>query len=1112
MAGTTAYVAALNKALGHGDATEHTHRPALQEWIQSFRDGVTATNEPKKSAIGMPDYDVKAHRRHGTLSVGKIEAKDVGSPLDKLLDDSRRDRPRTRDGEQLKRYLAAYPNVILTDYVKFIWLVKGEETLRASLGAVVDGHVDVTATGPADAERLVEAFLSQQPQRIRSAKALAEKMAGTAAIIHDVVTQGLNTGTLTSATTGLKDSFKETLVADLTDAQFADMLAQTLAYGLFAARVQFDGSKAFTRQVAATAIPRTNPFLRGLFAYLTGPELDDEPHAGLVDDLAQLLADTDIAAVLKNFGAERRDPIVHFYETFLAAYDPSLRDIRGVYYTPLPVVAYIVASVDHALKDAFGLQDGVADTAKTSDGEHKVLILDPATGTSTFLYEVIATVRRTFVDKKKTGLWAPYVREHLLPRLFGFEIMMAPYAVAHLKLALQLAGKDLPENEREDIAYDFATDERVAVYLTNALEPGETHSSLPLGKFISDEANAASAVKTDKPIMVVVGNPPYQGQSANASTRREYVPAKTKTGKGRYRTVKTAIGGLLDTYYQVDGASLGERNPKWLQDDYVKFIRSGQSRIDTTGHGVLAYVTNHTYLDAPTFRGMRQSLLTSFDHIYVLDLHGSTRRREVNPNGGVDENVFDQIQQGVAIAVFVKTSDSPAPATVHYADLWGSRTDKYAWLDAHRISDTQWSEFVPTTPFYSFRPEDPATRAEWDAAPSLTEVFPVHSTGVVTHRDEFAIDTRAERLRARLDDFCDPKLSHEKARAKYFGTSSRTTASGIVYKAGDNRDWNMAERRDALMKEPRREAAIKPITHRPFDNRHIFYHRDAVDSMKADVMRHMIAGPNLGLISARSNKSPTQDQFFVTNLMSEVKAGEATTGSVLFPLWLYPVSHEGTLPLGDDREANLGPIVATMLKDRINLDLISEPHGDLTNTVGPKDVLDYIYAVVHSRSYRLRYLPFLRSDYPHVPFTSDRESFRALCQLGRRLVDLHTLTADDLEDGPATAPSKGSGLVEKIPLSKRWIPADDPETPGVIVLNPDSGKDGAQQVLEGVSQDVWEMHVGGHRVLHKWLDARAGDQLTYDETVHLVRTVNALSATLEVQDAIEELLTEWPLT
>lgn len=835
--------------------------------------------------------------------------------------------------------------------------------------------------------------------------------------------------------------------------------------------------------------------------------------------------------VLRDFGAEgRRDPVIHFYETFLAAYDPSLRDIRGVYYTPTPVVQYIVQSIDRLLVTKFGIPDGLADTSRVPEsagsaevGNHKVLVLDPATGTSTFLYEVISLIRERVKNAGMTGAWPSYVREHLLPRLFGFEVMMAPYAVAHLKLGLQLAGQDLPPEERAAFAYDFAADDRARVYLTNTLDPGETRTNILLGEFISDEANAAAYVKTEKPIMVVLGNPPYQGQSMNTSERVQ------TDARGRKKKVRTFIGNLIDDYYSIKGVRLDEKNPKWLQDDYVKFIRFGQDRIDRTGHGVLAFVTNHTYLDAPTFRGMRASLLESFNDIYIIDLHGSTRRREKNPNGGTDENVFDQIQQGVCIAIFVKESDNPAPGVVHHHERWGTRDEKYEWLSTQNVATTDFTSVIPSAPFYGFHPEDSDIKAEWEASEPVKNMFPVSSTGVVTHRDGLVTDTDPARLRARISDFVNPSNSDADVRRRLFGTTQRTTSTGITYKAGDNRDWTLPEKRRALQSRPATEhdEAYQLIHYRPFDTRAIFYHRDVVDSLKRDVMQHMLDGPNVGLVTARSNKSQTQDQFLVSTMMTEVKTGEATTGSVLFPLWLYgdasldaEAGSEGQLLTvadvrGSSRTPNLSKAIIDLLRTRLDLRLVDADYGDLSGTVGPRDLLNYVYAIGYSRTYRVRYANFLRRDYPHIPITSDLTLFKDLCAMGQRLIDLHTFESLDLASGPAF-PAGGSGeIATAFPL---WVPSGETPPDGGdaadvdrIYINRDGAQDATGQYFTGVDEEVWEYQIGGHKVLAKWFKARRGDRLSYDDVQHIRRMVVALSGTIAVQDEIEETIATWPI-
>jgi predicted helicase len=624
------YLKAVEKALAAGNATEHTYRPALQHFIESQGNGVTATNEPKRVSCGAPDYIVT----RGETPLGYIEAKDIGKPLD-----------REEKSEQMGRYLEGLDNLLLTDYLEFRWYVRGEHVQTARLGTydAVKARVRVEAGGAEEVEKLVAGFLTEVIPTVTSPKELAERMARVARLIRDTISRAFKTEGAGGSLHEQMKGFRAVLLHDLTEEQFADMYAQTICYGLFAARVNHRGTEAFTRRHAAYELPRTNPFLRKLFQHVAGPDIEGEPHAWAVDGLADLLNRTNISAILQDFGrsTRREDPVVHFYETFLAAYDPKMREARGVYYTPEPVVSYIVRSVDHILKTDFKLAGGLADASKIKikdakgkvvDEVHKVLVLDPATGTGTFLYSVINHIFESF--KRNQGMWSAYVSEHLLPRLFGFELLMAPYAVAHMKLGLQLA----------ETGYDFQRDERLRVYLTNTLEEvkqlGRTDG---FTRWLTDEAAAASHIKQERPVMVVMGNPPYSGHSANTGL---WI-ANLLHGRD------TQTGEKVANYFEVDGKPLGERNPKWLNDDYVKFIRFAQWRIEQTGYGVLAFITNHGYLDNPTFRGMRQSLMETFDDIYVLNLHGNSKKKERAPDGSKDENVFD-IQQGVAISLMVK--------------------------------------------------------------------------------------------------------------------------------------------------------------------------------------------------------------------------------------------------------------------------------------------------------------------------------------------------------------------------------------------------------------------------------------------------------------------------
>lgn len=575
------YLDRVEKDLKAGHATEHTHRAALSALLEGMLPGVHATNEPKRGKYGAPDYLIT--RDDVTLGYG--EAKDVGVSLGD-----------TEKGEQLKRYRAALPNLLLTDYLEFRWYVEGEKReAGAVLGEWRGGKLHRSPDGPASLASLLTGFAEQKPQPITSALDLARRMARLTRLMHDMVRDILTKGEASDTLKGLLMAFRETILPSLTEDDFADMYAQTLAYGLFAARVGHKGTR-FTRQDAARSIPKTNPLLQKLFYTLTGPDLDDEPYVTLVDDLAALLSQADMVEILSEFGTANRqeDPIVHFYETFLAQYDPKLREQRGVYYTPTPVVDYIVRSVDALLKRDFSLTDGLGDTEKTTfttsdDSGHRVqkevprlLIMDPATGTGTFPFQIIRLLRERFAASSSAGQWPAYVREHLLHALYGFELMMAPYAVAHLKLSMELEGLDMPSDtpaEQEQRAQQTVMlQERLNIYLTNTLDDPNHETTRLKGPFqvISDEAVQAGRIKADYPIMVVLGNPPYSGHSANNSQWIDDLLKGTVRMKGKVDKARRTAGN----YYEVDGKSIKDRGGlKWIQADENKFIRWAQSKI-----------------------------------------------------------------------------------------------------------------------------------------------------------------------------------------------------------------------------------------------------------------------------------------------------------------------------------------------------------------------------------------------------------------------------------------------------------------------------------------------------------------------------------------------------
>ena len=875
------------------------------------------------------------------------------------------------------------------------------------------------------------------------------------------------------------------------------MFAQTLAYGLFAARVNLlslpKDSDEFNRQNAVRHIPQANPFIRRIFSLMSDPALDGEPFVGFIDDLAQLLGNADMEAVLSGFGARaaRQDPILHFYETFLAAYDPALRERRGVYYTPEPVVSYIVRSVDRLLRERFGCPEGLADystvaynTLEYTGGEetvekqsHRVLVLDPACGTGSFLYAVIDHIREHYRNADNAGMWDGYVKDHLLPRLFGFELLMAPYAMAHLKLGMQLAGQDLPPEHRPDWAYDFASSrergtERLGVYLTNSLEEGEMQ--VPMSgpyRIITDEANSAVEIKRDMPIMVVLGNPPYSGHSANASRRPARPERNEKGGK------LTWIGELIEDYKQVDGKGLGERNTKWLQDDYVKFIRFGQHRIHKTGAGILAFVTNHGYLDAPTFRGMRQQLMNTFTDIYLLDLHGNSRMGERAPDGGVDENVFD-IQQGVAIAIFVKEPDKDGPALLRHSELYGEREAKYEILSESDISTTAWTVLAPESPDYRFKPWDIDAGQEYLQWPSVRTIFPSNSLGFQTHRDKTAIAFDKQSLFNQVESYLNAKPDPDK--------------------------W---------------EQYSCIVDYRPFDRRYGYLSTEVTDRPRLSVTGPMLKD-NLSLNLVRQTKLAHWSHSLVSRHPTPAIFVEIKDGSSIFPLYTYPSeqSVEQGLYQPGERQPNLAPGFTAELEQRLGLRFVPGGEGERSpepvEGFGPEDVFHYIYAIFHSPTYRQRYDQFLRADFPRVPLVDDVELFRNLVDLGGQLTEAHLLESTPSSATAVSFPVTGDNVIEK-GYPKYYEPGETPpgETAAIqrgrVYISANTQRSRKRgQYFDGIPPEVWEFRVGGYQPMDKWLKDRRSRALSYDDLSHYRRVAAALQETIGLMEEVDRAITD----
>ncbi len=653
---------------------------------------------------------------------------------------------------------------------------------------------------------------------------------------------------------------------------------------------------------------------------------------------------------------------------------------------------------------------------------------------------------------------------------------------------MQLAGQDIAKATRKSWAYDFSGDERLGVYLTNTLEAVDRQVELfgPL-RVISEEANAAAHVKRDLPILVVMGNPPYSGISANKGNWVDDLL------KGRLPD-----GSSVASYYEVDGKPIGERKV-WLQDDYVKFLRWGQWRIERTGAGILAFITNHGYLDNPTFRGMRQALMNAFTAIYTLNLHGSTKKRERVPGGVKDENVFD-IQQGVAISVFVKEAGKSGPATIHHADLWGGRERKYQWLRDHGLDNTQWTKLDASAPFYFFVPRADKHLSEYDSFCPITEIMPVYVAGVVSARDHVVVDLKKSRLLERIRVFRDPSVPDRDIRETYFPGKH----SG-KYPRGDTRGWKLPEARKKLQADREWAERLVSCLYHPFDLRYLYYTEGMVDWPRSDVMSNLIDKENVGLSTTRSVEiGRGWEHVFCADRVTQHHTVSQKEVNYLFPLYVYPgraqtpVFDALALPPGKDgRRPNLGRKFTMDLESRIGLKFTPDGRGDLQKTFGPEDVLGYIYALFHSPTYRTRYAEFLRREFARVPLTSDRALFRALSTMGQDLLALHLLKSPVVETLMTRYPVAGNNLVGK------GYPKYSAKNQRVLIND--------QQYFEGVPPAVWGFHIGGYQVCHQWLKDRRGLNASYEDLETYQKMIVAVNETIGYMQKIDEAVPGWPL-
>ncbi|HEY0512557.1 MAG TPA: type ISP restriction/modification enzyme [Thermoanaerobaculia bacterium] len=987
-----------------GEAREESFYPLLLDLFEWYgerrgRSDLRTTQLPRKARDCFLDIQV----RRGARIAGYVEAKPPGANLDLEAESG-----------QLRRYRSAFPNLLLTNF----------RELRLYRGDLLAARVEIgrLGAGPGPLLQLFDLFCDFAPPAIVSASELAPRMALRTRILAERI-RGLleKDAEGTSDLSGFYRAFSEHLLAGLRREEFADLYAQTLAYGLLAARWRAPG--AFDRGIAAGSIPATSGVLRDAFRYIS---LADPPAevAWIVDEIVDLLAGASVRAMLERSARRRgRDPLLEFYETFLHHYDPDLRRRRGVYYTPPELVSYVVRSVHRLLQTRLGRRGGLADPA--------VSLLDPAAGTLTFVVEAI----RCAVEEARAAVGGggvpALVGDHLLRDFHAFELMMAPYAIGHLKMSVIL----------EELGRPLRDDERVSFYLTNALEMEDlAQSTIPGTAALSRESHLAGRIKKELPVTVILGNPPWSGRSAN---RGKGIGDLTREGYD-------AAGGRWDEgYYRLHGEPLGEKNPKWLQDDYVKFLRFAQRKIDQAGEGIVAFVTSHSYLDNPTFRGMRRSLLAAFDEIHLLDLHGNGKKKERSPDGAADAGVFPDVRQGAAVAILVKRPG--LPQRVRRADLWGSRSAKLQWLGENDVESTVWTEIEPAGPAFLFAPRDAVLEAEYRRGVPLPEIFPVHSVGIVTGRDAFAIDTDRAALERRVGSLRSETVLEDSFRHSW---GLRDTGS-----------WRLAEARRKARADPVWKGKLRRILFRPFDWRTVFYAAYVIERPREAVMRHLLAGDNLGLVVPRQHKE--EPGALVTDTIIAHKTVSAFDINTVFPLYLHP---EGRLH-GAAPGANVDPGFLRGLGDILG----EEPSPEL--------VLQYVYAVLYSPPYRRRYDGLLRAGFPRIPWPPDRGAFLEMAGLGAVLIDLHLLRSDRLMRPGVRFEGLGNGV-----LAGRREHRD-----GRVIVNAEG------QAFEGIGAEVWEYRIGGYQVLDRWLAGRAGRTLRWEEIEEFQRIAAALRWTIEVQ-------------
>ncbi|HEF3048523.1 TPA: DNA methyltransferase [Campylobacter jejuni] len=1030
---------------------EHTHRTALQNLLQAIKDNqdkqnkISIKQEPNndKEGRGAPDFLITKD----FLTLGYIENKRVNANLDNII-----------TSDQILKYTKLSPNIILTDYLRFILLSLNDkneiiickEVKICSLDEIksVIKNQSLLDTKTQELNELFSIFFSKIPNPINSALDFANHLSLRTRILKDELLLSNKNETLLS----LFNTFKETLYKELSYEEFCDSFAQTLTYSLFLAKLNNDTAKEIDLNNAKKFIPKSFPLIRSMSGFLDDSFENLENIKWLLEEIINIINHIDITSIIKELNktgekdlfnrptilSTHKDPYLHFYETFLASYDPKLREVRGVYYTPAPVVIFIINAIDEALKQDFNHKKGLSEAL-----DKNITLLDFATGTGTFLLEAF---RKALEPISKNSV--NYNPKVLIDKFCGFEFLIAPYTIAHLKIS---------QSFKEEFNSPLNDDESLKIALTNTLysksiskEQNDQNTLFTLID-LTKEFKKAQKIKEEQ-ILIITGNPPYSGASSNKGLYEDEIkisyglePSKANLNNEQKKWISSYFKekskqntSTFKAIYEKHKLE-NEKNSKVILDDYVKFIRFAQSKIDSQESGIFAFISNNSFLDNPTFRGMRYSLMQSFDKIYILNLHGDTRKKEKAPDGSKDDNVFD-IMQGVSINIFIKQNSKAKNTNIYYHDLYGKRKDKYEFLYENDLNSIKWTLVKNNEPFYLFLPQNNDLLEEYNKGISVKDIFMLSSVGIASSKDAILISTNNKKLEQQVYNF------YNEFDKKY----------------------------------------IKEIAYKPFDTQKIYYDIKKVERPRIDIMEHFLGYENIGLIYDRGTNLKEISNLFISSKVIDKHLVGAN--SYVSPLYLYPTTRSKKFLKKENPNFNEENFTSKIenFKESFRT-FIDELYKE---KFSPEDILGYIYAVLFHKIYREKYLDFLKIDFPKIPFTKDKNTFKNLSKLGLKLVNLHLLKNDELDFNVGEALFKDiknkNFKIQKIKYNK-----DVKE----LFIN-------ESLYFNKVSPEIYEFKIGGYAVLDKYLKSHKEEDIDHK---HFTLIIQTLDETLKIQDEISKI-------